>query len=107
MIPGSRGPCRPDFLGHLPPPAPKRPALTEREIARMAYRVELLKLRGYPEQHAERWADVLQERDWSRGDRRLCAECAHLRGDWTCSKGGSVVPSQLQRCETFTWSRPA
>lgn len=106
-MPLTRGPVPPAVPGYLPPPAPPRPALTDRELARMQFRLKLLALRGFPEQHAGRWADVLQHRDWTRDDRRLCAECSNLTGTWSCRAGGVVVVDRLQRCERFQWQRPA
>lgn len=91
---------------HLPPPAPHRPALTTRGINRMQLRVELMQRRGSPELHAERWADVLHQRDLDSDDRRMCVECAHLRHDWSCTKRGIVVVDLLQRCEKFGWQTP-
>lgn len=106
MQPGTRGPCPAAVPGYLPPVAPPRPALNDREIARMQFRRDLLQLRGFPPAYAERWADVLHHRDWTGEDRHLCAECWHLRADWTCREHRHVVVDRLQRCESFVWQTP-
>ena len=106
VVPGGRGPVPPTVPGYLPPPAPTRPALTEREMGRMRFRIDLFQSRGFPQQHAERWADVLQHRDWTRDDRRMCTECCHLKADWSCRENGVVAVDRLQRCELFGWEMP-
>lgn len=106
MQPGSRGPSPAAVPGHLPDIPRRSAALRDSEIARMAFRVQLLMRRGFPEYHAERWADVLVSRDRARDDRRLCAECAHLSSAWACRQGQAVVTDRLQRCQAFDWSKP-
>lgn len=93
-------------LHYLPPVAPARPAVTDKQINRMSFRIELFQQHGWDEQRAERWADHLHQRDIERDDRRLCVECKNLLSQWRCAQRGTVLADQLQRCPTFAWNTP-
>lgn len=84
----------------------RRRALTDREIKRMAFRVDLFQMHGWPAERAEAWADRLADRDIDRDDRRLCVECKHLLSQWRCRQKGAVLAETLQRCPTFDWKTP-
>jgi hypothetical protein len=106
-----------------------RPALTDRQLGRMSFRLDLLQRRGFTEAEAEALADRLAQRDYDRDDRRMCAECAHLQERGTCfvaglrrtdertgkSTGGlpntaryfTPIRTLLQRCEAFSFAKPA
>lgn len=94
-----------------------RPALTDRQIAHMVFRIALFRRRGVPEQEAERMADRLADRDYELDDRRVCLECRHRQDDRGCFpasqgriKGADrrlqTIPFLLQRCAHFVWARP-
>ncbi len=83
-----------------------RLAMSEREIKRFLFRVELFQQHGWPEERAEAWADKLVNRDRDGDDRRLCVECQNLLSDWRCADKGAVVADLLQRCPSFVWARP-
>jgi hypothetical protein len=91
---------------YLPPVAPARSAMTDKQINRMAFRIGLLQRHGWSEHRAERWADRLHQRDTDKDDRRLCAECKNLLSGWRCEKRGAVAVDVLQRCPTFQWMTP-
>ena len=95
-----------------------RPALTEREVGRMQFRLDLFSRRGFSTTDAETLADKLAMRDWQRDDRYCCAECAHLQERGTCfaaargwipntARNFTPVRTLLQRCESFTFQKPA
>lgn len=95
-----------------------RPALTDRQIARMRYRIGLFQRRGLTEIDAELLADRLADRDYQRDDRRMCIECAHLQRDGGCfaarqgwiegaAKWMQPIKQLLLRCEMFSWSQPS
>lgn len=90
----------------MPAVAPPRDALNDKQIARMAFRVELFQRHGWDEKRAERWADRLHQRDLDRDDRRLCVECKNLLSQWRCAQRGLVLVDVLQRCPTFSWMTP-
>jgi hypothetical protein len=100
-----------------------RPALNDKQIARMQFRLDLFARRGFSEAAAEALAERLAQRDHDRDDRRMCAECAHLQDGGTCFAAArgwipnttrhddwrqhTPVRTLLQRCEAFTFSTPA
>lgn len=103
----------------MPPPSPLRPALNDRQIGRMSYRIELFKRRGVDEERAERLACRLQSRDADADDRRMCLECSNLQRGGTCfaAKNKSLVvhvqghqftpiTDVLHRCPTFSFQTP-
>lgn len=94
-----------------------RPALTDRQIARMAFRIGLFRRRGLPEREAEALADRLADRDYSGDTRRVCLECQHLQRGNTCfaasqgwllgvSRQFAPITNLLQRCERFEFQTP-
>ena len=93
-------------MSYLPPRVTSQPAASERELSRMAFRIELFQQRGFDENRAERWADYLMVRDREGDSRRLCVECKNLLSQWRCAKRGPVMADQLQRCEFFNWQTP-
>jgi hypothetical protein len=84
-----------------------RPALNDRQIARMAFRIALFMKRGHTEPEAEALADRLADRDYDGDDRRMCVECAHVRPQYRCEAGGAAIRGLLQRCPLFAWEMPA
>jgi hypothetical protein len=95
-----------------------RPALNDKQIARMSWRTERFKRYGVPEHQAETLADMLADRDWSRDERRLCLECSEYGRDGSClparqgrmkyaAKHFQPMRDTLQRCEHFKWALPA
>lgn len=82
-----------------------RPALNDRQIARMQFRLHLAQQRGLTEAAAEAWADKLAQRDYEQDDRRDCLECSNLRG-LNCAARGPVLRGVLQRCPSFNWEVP-
>lgn len=99
-------------IGHRNIPASsadrvRYPAWTEREIARCVFRTALFRRRGMTEREAEAWASRLADRDHDRDDRRICAECKHLRPMGACAVRGIYVRDTLQRCPLFTFETPA
>jgi len=93
-------------MTYLPPRVRDQPAANDRELYRMAFRVELFQQHGWDEQRAERWADHLMVRDRDGDDRRVCVECKNLLSQWRCAKRGPVMVDTLQRCEHFNWATP-
>ncbi|MBP9805663.1 MAG: hypothetical protein KBE22_12270 [Candidatus Accumulibacter sp.] len=96
----------------------RRPALTDRQIARMAWRIQRFQRFGLPTHYAEKLADMLADRDWQRDDRRICLECSEYARDGSClparqgrmsyaSRKWEPVRDVLQRCEHFSWAMPA
>lgn len=81
--------------------------MTDREKSRVAFRESLFVRRGMSVDTARQWATRLLERDRDGDDRRLCAECCHVRADWSCREGGTVVVGVLQRCHLFGWQTPS
>jgi hypothetical protein len=87
-------------------------AADDAELHTMAQRCERFERLGLPYEEAGRLADTLLLRDRSGDDRRVCAECQHLRGRpgaWRCpAPGGMAAPmvQQLQRCQGFAEGRP-
>lgn len=61
-----------------------RPALNDRQIARMGFRIGLFQRRGMSPTEAEALADRLADRDHDLDDRRCCLECSHLQRGFTC-----------------------
>lgn len=88
---------------------PHAPA-DDAELATMAQRQARFERLGLHHEEAARLADKLLLRDREGDDRRLCLECAHLRGRpcaWRCpTPGGMGAPlvAQLQRCPS--WRAP-
>ena len=82
------------------------PAWGDREIARFKFRAALFVRRGMSVADAETLADRLFERDHERDDRRVCVECAHMRGASRCVKNFAVLPDVLQRCPSFSFEKP-
>jgi hypothetical protein len=98
--------------------APHRPALTDRQIARMQWRIGRFVRLGFSEAAADRLADRLADRDHERDDRRVCAECSNYAQDGSClparqgrmpltSRRHEPVPDVLQRCAFFDFATPA
>jgi hypothetical protein len=94
-----------------------RPALNDKQIARMAFRIAMFQRRGLSERAAEKLADRLADRDDDRDDRRVCLECEHLQRSGACfaaaqgwlphtSPRHAPVPDLLQRCERFSFQTP-
>ena len=84
----------------------------------MIFRLELFARRGFTEAQAEALADRLAQRDYDRDDRRMCAECSNLQERGTCfaaaqgwipntARNFSPVRTLLQRCEAFSFAKPA
>jgi hypothetical protein len=95
-----------------------RPALTDKQIARMAWRIARFQRLGFTETAAERLACRLADRDHERDDRRVCAECSNYAQDGSClparqgrmpltSTRHQPVPDVLQRCSHFSFATPA
>lgn len=95
-----------------------RPALNDKQIHRMAWRIGRFQRLGMPEDRAERLADRLADRDHDRDDRRVCAECVNLAQDGSCmparqgrmrnvSRRFEPVQDLLQRCDHFDFAKPA
>lgn len=95
-----------------------RPALTDKQIARMAWRIARFQRLGFTETAAERLACRLADRDHERDDRRLCAECSNYAQDGSClparqgrmpsaARSFQPVPDVLQRCGFFDFATPA
>jgi hypothetical protein len=93
-------------IDNLPVPSMARPALNDRQISRMVFRIGLLQRRGMPENAAERWADRLHDRDMDGDDRRICLECANFTRSRTCFRRLPTSPDQLARCPGFEWQKP-
>ena len=104
--------------------APHRPALTDRQIARMQWRIARFQRLGMSEAAAEKLADRLADRDHERDDRRVCAECSNYAQDGSClparqgrmpntsrsshpNYSHSPLPDLLQRCSFFQFATPA
>lgn len=96
-------------------------AMSDRELARMQFRLGMFARRGMPAERAEAFVDRLLERDRDGDDRRACIECKRMeRGDRngpTCSaaRAGQLqctsprftpITDLLQRCEAFAWMTP-
>lgn len=95
-----------------------RPALTDKGIARMAWRIGRFMRVGLSADAAEKLADRLADRDHERDDRRVCAECSNYPQDGSClpARQGRMpntstrlqpVPTLLQRCSHFDFATPA
>jgi hypothetical protein len=106
-----------------------RPALTDRQIARMQWRIGRFKRLGMTEARAETLADKLADRDHERDPRCMCVECVEFTAARTCSKASAgrlidnppkrvqpvpwhmeecrVVPDVLACCPYFTFAKPA
>jgi len=95
-----------------------RPTLSDRQIARMSWRIDRFVRLGMPEARAEALADRLADRDFERDDRRICAECSNYAQDRSClparqgrmpltSRRHEPVPDVLARCEFFSFATPA
>ena len=101
-----------------------RPAITDRQIARMQWRIGRFVRLGFTEEAAEKLADRLADRDFERDDRRVCAECSNYAQDGSClparqgrmantsrsthpNYSHSPVPDLLQRCPPFDFATPA
>lgn len=101
-----------------------RPALNEKQIARMQWRIGRFVRLGFTESAAEKLADRLADRDYERDDRRVCAECSNYAQDRTCipARQGRMpgvststhqayrfepIPDLLQRCNFFDFATPA
>lgn len=101
--------------------------MTDAEISRMAYRVDMLARRiagldlayrrapsASPLDRAERIADALRARDLERDSRRMCLECRFLQRTGDCRASGNPqrgahqpVADILFRCPRFAWQTPA
>jgi hypothetical protein len=108
---------------------PHRPALTDRQIARMAWRIQRFQRFGLSEAAAEKLADRLADRDYEeRGQppsiRTVCLECSNYAEDRSClparqgrmpntsrsshpNYSHSPLPDLLQRCSFFVFATPA
>jgi len=95
-----------------------RPALTDKQIARMAWRIQRFMRLGFTESAAEKLADRLADRDYERDDRRVCAECSNYAQDRSClparqgrmpgaARSFQPVPDLLARCSHFAFATPA
>ena len=95
-----------------------RPALNDRQIGHMLFRLDLFRRRGFNETDSEALADRLADRDFERDDRRVCAECSNLQERGTCfaaaqgwlpntARNFTPVRTLLQRCEGFSFAKPA
>ncbi len=95
-----------------------RPALTEKQIARMVWRIQRFERYGLSEAAAEKLADRLADRDYERDDRRVCLECSNYAEDRSClparqgrmpntSRRFEPVHDLLQRCAFFDFATPA
>lgn len=89
----------------------------DREFARFAFRVALLRRRRMSETEATQIADRLALRDQERDDRRMCVECENMQQDGGCfaasqgwiaqtTKNHKPVRTLLQRCEAFNFCKP-
>ncbi len=83
-----------------------RPALNDKQIARMQFRIDLFKRRGLTECEADKLADRLADRDYDRDDRRVCLECKHVRPQMRCTHSHAVLNDVLQRCPDFDFEAP-
>ncbi len=107
-----------------------RSALTDKQIARMQWRIGRFVRLGFTEDAAEKLADRLADRDYERDDRRACAECSNFTQARTCAKASAgwlidhpqlvrldpvpfrleacrVVADVLARCPLFAFATPA
>lgn len=95
-----------------------RPALTDKQLARMQWRIGRFVRLGFTEDAADKLADRLADRDYERDDRRVCAECSNYPQDRSClparqgrmpntSTRHQPVPDVLQRCDFFQFATPA
>jgi hypothetical protein len=100
-----------------------RPALNDRQIGHMQFRLDLFARRGFTVAQAEALADRLAQRDYDRDDRRMCAECSNLQDGGTCFAAAqgwipnttrhsdwrhfTPVRTLLMRCEAFSFAKPA
>jgi len=95
-----------------------RPALSDKQLARMVWRIGRFQRLGMSEEAAEKLADRLADRDHERDDRRACAECANYSQDRSClparqgrmpltSTRHQPVPDVLARCSFFQFAAPA
>lgn len=101
-----------------------RPALNDKQIARMQWRIQRFVRLGMSEAAAEKLADRLADRDYERDDRRVCAECSNYAQDRSClparqglmpntsrslhrNYSHSPLPDLLQRCSFFVFATPA
>lgn len=95
-----------------------RPALTDKQIARMQWRIGRFVRLGFTESAADKLADRLADRDYERDDRRVCAECSNYAQDRSClparqgrmpgaARSFQPVPDVLQRCGHFSFATPA
>lgn len=92
---------------------PNSSAMNSWEIDTFTARLARFAEKGVSNADAERLADVLVQRDREGDDRRLCLECACLRGSgrWSCSNWRQALVGQqglahdlilmLQRCEGY------
>lgn len=99
-------------------PARMRPALNDKQLARMQWRIQRFQRFGLSEAAAEKLADRLADRDYERDDRRVCLECSNYAQDGSClparqgrmpntSRRFEPVPDLLQRCSQFVFATPA
>lgn len=85
------------------------PDWNDAQIKRFQFRSALFSRRGLSTQDAEALADKLAVRDFERDERRACVECESIqRGQrgTTCFKRLPVLPTQLMRCNGFTFQKP-
>jgi hypothetical protein len=95
-----------------------RPALNDKQLARMQWRIQRFQRFGLSEAAAEKLADRLADRDYERDDRRVCLECSNYAQDGSClparqgrmpntsrsshpNYSHSPLPDLLQRCSFF------
>lgn len=99
-------------------------AMSDKLIARMAWRIGLFTRRGMPPAAAEHLADRLYRRDHERDDRRCCIECKHRVANRTCRLAATeaerpmaeralkaarqlhVIDNLLARCAGFSFEVP-
>lgn len=97
---------------------PHSAAMNGQEIDTFTERLARFTDKGASLEEAERLADKLVIRDREGDDRRLCLECAHLKGQnpWGCGNGRQAgvcdaalardLVLMLQRCEGFKDKKP-
>lgn len=94
-----------------------RPALNDRQLARMSFRLALFTRRGLDDRAADALADKLAQRDYERDDRTVCLECQHLQKSGGCfaaqqgwmagvDRRMQPIRDLLQRCEFFAFVTP-
>ena len=106
-----------DFGGSANTLTHSRPALNDRHLARMQFRLALFKRRGLLDSEADALADRLAQRDYEGDERRVCMECKSLQQRGGCfqhqqgrlpgaGKFFQPMPQTLQRCGRFEFQTP-